>query len=123
MKTVIKFLICVMTTVGMAQTVTTVELEEEKEVKINEISVSISVDSAEEVMSTFDIKDIKELIAEVESNKDLNFEITCNNQNTTSGTPSSLTYRIKGNSDDQKKFIKGIKELRQAAIKYYKNKS
>lgn len=87
------------------------------------MSVSISVDSAKEIISTFDIKDIKELIGEVEPNKALNFEITCNNNDTKSGTPSTLTYRIKGNSDDQKEFLQRVKELRKAAVKFYNNKS
>ena len=122
MKTVIKLLVCLMTTVGLAQSTDLQEDDQERDVKINEISVSISVDSADEVISTFDIKDIKELIGEVEPNKALNFEIICNNINANSGSPSALTYRIQGNSDDQKEFLKRVKELRKAAIKYYNNK-
>ncbi len=92
------------------------------DVKVSNIDVSVIVDSAEDIESTFDVKDIKELLDLSELNEPLAFEIICKGDKMSNGKSTTLSYRVKGNTNDTKGFLKSVKEVRKAAIKYYKNK-
>ncbi|RNC84215.1 MAG: hypothetical protein ED556_12225 [Winogradskyella sp.] len=98
-------------------------VEVEKEVKTTDIKIEVEVDSQEELESTFTIEDIQELIDETGAGEDLSFSIKCNGEEMTNGLKASMTYEIKGNTDDRENFIKSIKKLRKAAIKYYQSKN
>ncbi|TCK67476.1 hypothetical protein DFQ05_1252 [Winogradskyella wandonensis] len=90
--------------------------------KIENMSISVEVDSAEEIESTFSIKDFEELLDITEKGEELSFKIKCNGKTMSNGVKSSMSYEIKGNTNDKKEFLKNIKKLRKAAIKYYKSK-
>ena len=92
-----------------------------EDVTVHQVNISVSVKSAEEVKSTFEVSDIKELISHVEPNEELNFEIICEGKDKIVGEPTTLTYRIKGDSNNQKEFLQRVKKVRKAALKYYKN--
>jgi len=91
-------------------------------VKIENVSISVEVDSVEEIESTFTIKDFKELLNLTEEGEELSFKIKCNGKKMSNGVKSSMSYEIKGNTNDKKTFLKNIEKLRKAAIKYYKSK-
>ena len=90
--------------------------------KITNLSVSVSVDSAEEVESTFNMKDIKKILHEVEGDEDISFEITCNGEEISKGVTRKISYRVTGNANDKASFLKRIKKIRKSAINYYNNK-
>ncbi|SHH00388.1 hypothetical protein [Winogradskyella jejuensis] len=92
------------------------------DVKIENVSISVEVDSAEDIESTFSIKDFEELLDITEKGEELSFKIKCNGKTMSNGVKSSMSYEIKGNTNDKKEFLKNIKKLRKAAIKYYKSK-
>jgi len=94
----------------------------ENNLKINDIGVSVTVDSAEELEDTFKIEDIKNLLEESKDIENISFEIICNGDLMSNGEKSTLTYRVNGDSNDIKSFLKSVKKMKRAAIKYYKNK-
>ncbi|MFK7781321.1 hypothetical protein [Psychroserpens sp.] len=94
----------------------------ESNLEINDLSVSVTVDSAEEVESTFKIKDIKNLLKESVDVENVSFEIICNGDVMSNGEKSTLTYKVNGDSNDIDGFLQSVKKMRKAAIKYYKNK-
>ncbi|WP_040281244.1 hypothetical protein [Psychroserpens damuponensis] len=122
MKTVFTFLGLLIATVNFSQAQNLEAQVTTQNAKITNLSVSVTVDSAKEVEETFKMKDIKNILNEVENNEQVSFEIICTGDNKSNGTKSTLTYRVKGNSNDPKGFLKSIKKIRKSAIKYYDNK-
>lgn len=99
------------------------ELKINKELKIENIDITINVDSAEELKSTFKVKDIKEIINSSEDNEAISFKIVCNGKSTTNGLKSYVSYKVKDNTINKKDFLKRVKKIRTSAINYYKNKA
>ena len=122
MKTVFTILGLLIATVSFGQTKNLEAQVITQDTKITDLSVSVTVDSAEEVESTFNMKDIKKILSEIEDNGEISFEIICNGDEMSNGTKSTLSYRVNGNANDMKGFLKSIKKIRKAAIKYYDNK-
>ncbi len=90
--------------------------------KVENLSIEVTVDSAAEVKSTFTTKTIQELIGETEEGEEFSFKITCNGPKKTNGVRSKVSYEVKGNTDDKMNFIKSVKKIRAAAINYYESK-
>ena len=90
--------------------------------KISGLSISVSVDSAEEIESTFNIKNIQEILDKIDENEEVTFEIICNGDKMSNDVKSKLSYSINGNTNDIDGFIRSVRKIRNAAIKYYKNK-
>ena len=122
-KTVFTFLGLLIATVNFSQAQNLEAQVTTQDTKITNLSVSVTVDSAQEVESTFKMKDIKKILNEVEGDEDISFEIICTGDDMSNGTKSTLSYRVKGNSSDTKGFLKSIKKIRKAAIKYYESKA
>lgn len=122
MKTVFTFLALLIATVNFSQAQNLEAQVTTQDTKITNLSVSVTVDSAEEVESTFKMKDIKKILNEVESEEDISFEITCKGDDDSSGIASKVSYRVTGNSNDKEAFLKMVKKIRKAAITYYDNK-
>jgi len=122
MKTVFTFLGLFIATVSFSQAQNLEANVTTENAKITNLSVMVTVDSAEEVESTFKMKDIKKILNEVEGDEDISFEITCNGDNISEGVTKKVSYRVTGNANDKKNFLQQIKRIRKAAIKYYNNK-
>ena len=122
MKTVFTFLGLFIATVTFSQAQNLEANVTTHNSKITNLSVSVTVDSAEEVEATFKMKDIKNILNEVEDNEEISFEITCNGEKLSKDVTRKVSYRITGNSNDKKNFLKSIKKIRKAAIKYYNSK-
>jgi len=122
MKTVFTFLGLLIATVTCGQAQNLEANVTTENTKITNLSVSVTVDSAEEVESTFKMKDIKKILNEVEEDEDISFEITCNGDNISGGVTRKVSYRVTGNSNDKKSFLERIRKIRKAAITYYNNK-
>lgn len=93
-----------------------------EDIELKDVKISVSVDSAEEVKAVFNVKDIKELLHEVSDNEEVSFELICNGDKMSNGKKSSMTYKIEGNTNNIKDFLKRVKKIRKGAIKYYNNK-
>jgi hypothetical protein len=123
MKTVFTFLGLFIATVSFSQAQNLDGKVITENTKIKNLSVSVTVDSAEEVEATFNMKDIKTILNEVEEGEEISFEITCNGEKLSEGVTKKVSYRVTGNSKDKKNFLKSIKRIRKAAIKYYNDKA
>lgn len=122
MKNVFTILMVLLTMVSFSQSK---ELEGDvviEDVKFNDLKISVEVDSAEEIESTFKVEDIMEILDDTDKNQKLHFEIICNGDKMSNGVKSSLSYKVEGNTDEIKSFYKSVKKIRKAAINYYKNK-
>jgi hypothetical protein len=93
----------------------------DEEVKFKNVSITVSVDSAEEINSTFTTKGIKKLLDNTDEGEAVSFEIICNSKDSKDGVKSNVSYKLEGNTDDKKSFLKMIKKIKKAAIKYYNN--
>ncbi|MFT4780512.1 hypothetical protein ES692_08800 [Psychroserpens burtonensis] len=122
MKTVFTFLGLLIATVTFSQAQNLEGKVTTENIKITNLSVSVTVDSAEEVKTTFDMKDIKSILNEVEGDEEISFEITCNGEKISEGVTKKVSYRVTGNSNDKDAFLKRINKIRKAAITYYNNK-
>jgi hypothetical protein len=91
-------------------------------VKLKDFSVSVTVDSAEDIESTFKVTDLKEILNEVSDNESVKFEIICNGDLMSNGEKSTLSYKVNGNTKDIDAFLESVNKIRNAAINYYKNR-
>ena len=122
MKNLVKVLVL---TFGMLFSVNAQNLKDNtrfKDVKIENVSIRVEVDSAEELESTFTVKDFEELLDQTEAGEELSFKIKCNGKKMSNGVKSSMSFSIKGNTDNKKDFLKNLAKLRNAAMNYYKSK-
>jgi hypothetical protein len=83
------------------------------------LKISIEVDSAEDIESSFNVKDFKEVLDNVNDDEPIEFEMKCNKEKMSNGVKSSISYKVKGNSKDKKVFLKRIKKVRVSAINFY----
>ncbi|MGS2727615.1 hypothetical protein ACU8DI_13480 [Psychroserpens sp. BH13MA-6] len=111
-----------LTTISYAQETSVDKEQVLKEVKLKDFGVSISIDSAEELESTFTIADIREILGELNVNEDVSFEVVCNGDKMSNGKTTTLTYKVNGNTSDINSFLKSVNKIRNAAINYYSNK-
>jgi hypothetical protein len=96
--------------------------ENDVKVKIESVDFVVTVDSAEDLESTFEIEDLKTLFNDSSSNESISLKIVCNGELMSNGKKSNLSYKINGNAKNMKEFMKSAREIKRAAIKYYKNK-
>ncbi len=89
------------------------------DVKFEDVSITVTADSAEEVRSSFAIEDLKEIYQDTEAGKDMSFKIICNGDTMSNGEKAKMSYAINGNSDDMEGFFKLVEKAKASAIKYY----
>jgi hypothetical protein len=117
MKNLITSLALLVTLSGFSQSKSTSGMVVTETVSVNNVSVVVTVDSAEEIKSTFKIEDFREILELSDDDEVVSFKIICN------GLKSHVSYKIEGNSNDKEAFLFGIKKIRTAAINYYNNKN
>jgi hypothetical protein len=107
---------------GFSQSVTTNGVVVKEVTKVENMSIAITVDSAEDLESTFKVEDIKEILEDLGEDETISFKVTCNGKKMSNGVKSHISYKIDGNSDDTEGFLKSVEKIRTAAINYYNNK-
>jgi len=122
-KNVIVCLALLISALGFSQSKPANGLVVKETPKVEQVSVVVTVDSAEEVESTFKLEDIKELIASSDDNETITFKIICNGKEMSNGLKSHMSYKVEGNSDDVEGFLKSVEKIKSSAIKYYQNKN
>jgi hypothetical protein len=94
----------------------------EEKIKIENLGITVTVDSAEELETTFVTEDIKLLLEELDKGEKVSFKIICNGEQAANGIKPTLTYEVGGNSNDTDILLKLIKKMKKAATKYYESK-
>lgn len=107
---------------GFSQSLSGKASIDQKVTKVENMAVTITVDSAEELKSVFTIEDIKELMEESSKDESISVKIICNKKGQSTGVESQVSYKVEGNSDERKNFLKTVEKIRTAAIKYYDEK-
>jgi signal recognition particle receptor subunit beta len=123
MKNVITSLALLIFVTGFSQTTIKEEAEITKTVKVENMAVVITVDSAEELESSFTLNDIEELLDLSEDNETVSFKIVCRGNYMSNGIKSSMSYKVEGNSNNSDDFLKSVEKIRTSAIKYYNSKN
>jgi hypothetical protein len=121
MKNLVTSLVVLMSLSAFSQSKDLVQ-ENDVKVKIESVDFVVTVDSAEDLESTFEIEDLKTLFNDSSSNESISLKIVCNGELMSNGKKSNLSYKINGNAKNMKEFMKSAREIKRAAIKYYKNK-
>ena len=93
-----------------------------EQIKTEDISMSVTIDSAEDLEATFNLEDLKEIFDMSSPNQTVSFKLICNGEKMSNGIKSSVSYKVDGNSNQPEEFLKSVETIRDAAIKYYKNK-
>ena len=123
MKNVITSLALVVTMLGFSQSKTISGTVVEEQPKLESVSVTVTVDSVEEIESTFKLEDIKEILDAADKDETIAFKIVCNGKTMSNGEKSYVSYSIEGNSNEPEDFLKGVEKIRTSAIKYYQDKN
>lgn len=123
MKNLIVCLALLFTTIGFSQSKTIKGMVVNETVKAKNLAITVTVDSADDIESTFKTEDIEEIFDHSANNEILTFKIICNSDTMSNGKKAHVSYEIEGKSDEREQFIKGVEKIRAAAIKYYKNKN
>ncbi len=107
---------------GFGQSISAKGMIVKETIKIENVAVTVTVDSAEELESTFKLDDIKELIEDAGKNETFTFKIICNGKPMSNGVKSHISYKVEGDSEDIDSFFKSVETIRSAAINYYNSK-
>ena len=122
MKNLVTCLVLLFSFLGFSQSNELNGLVVKKVAVLENVTISITADSAEEIKKSLKIEDIKEALEMSSPNQSVNFSITCNGKPNPNGVRSHMTYKIKGNSNDLENFLNGVEKLRTSAIKFYNYK-
>ena len=123
MKTLVTSVALFITVLGFGQSKTITGAVTEDHPKLESVSVTVTVDSAADIESTFKVEDIKEILDTTADNEPLTFQIICNGKTMSNGNKSYMSYKVEGNSDQPEDFLKSVEKIRTSAIKYYNNKN
>lgn len=118
MKNVFICLALLISTVGFSQSKI-----EKKQIKVDTISIEVTVDSVDELESTFTEADLTELFKMLDDNEALSFTLRCSFSEIKDNLKGSMTYSIVGTSNEKEKFIANIKKMKSTALKFYNLKN
>ncbi len=117
-KILIASLTLLISQVGFSQSQT--ELDK---VKVEAFSIEVTIDSVEELESTFKEQDLEELFKISNDNVDITFKLNCSFEETKDKVKGSMTYTVKGKTNEKENFLKGIKKVKATALKFYNLKN
>ncbi|WP_422105943.1 hypothetical protein [Winogradskyella sp.] len=119
MKNLITSLALVMTMLCFGQSESINGVVTESQQTLENVSVTVTVDSAADIESTFQVKDIQDILESTGDNETLRFKIICNGRTMSNGEKSHISYVVEGNSNEPKVFLKSIEKIRTSALNYY----
>ena len=123
MKNVITSLALLISIIGFGQSKSISGEVTETQPTLENVSVTVTVDSAAEIESTFQVEDIQDILESTADNETLSFKIICNGKTMSNGEKSHMSYMVEGNSNQPQVFLKSIEKIRASALNYYKNKN
>lgn len=122
MKNLITSLALLITLTGFSQSKSMNGMVVKETVKVSNVSVVVTVDSAEEIESTFKVEDFIEILELSDDNEVVSLKVICNGNKMINGVKSYVSYKIEGNTNNKEEFLMTVEKIRTAAINYYKNK-
>lgn len=122
MKTAFTILFLFLATISVAQSQNSQHSKKILVTKVTDFKISVVVNSLNEIKRTFTMNDIKDILNDLPENENVSFEMICNGKEMSDNKKSSVSYKVMGNVDDRRGFLKTIEKVRQGAINYYKSK-
>ncbi|WP_435412250.1 hypothetical protein [Psychroserpens mesophilus] len=122
MKTAFTILFLFLATISVAQSQNSHHSKKIQVTKVTDFKISVVVNSLNEIKRTFTMNDIKDILNDLPENENVSFEMICNGKEMSDNKKSSVSYKVMGNVDDRRGFLKTIEKVRQGAINYYKSK-
>ena len=123
MKNLITCLFVLLVTLGFSQSKSSNNAISKNTVKVESMSLTIEVDSAEELKSTFKLEDLSEIFSSDNKDESYSLKIICNGEKMSNGVKSHISYKVEGNSADTESFFKRVELIRDSALSYYNNKN
>jgi hypothetical protein len=99
---------------GFSQT----EIEKEQ-VKVEALSIEITIDSAEELDTTFKEQDLEELFEMTDADEEVTFILNCTFEAAKDNLKGHLKYTVKGKTNEKEKLFNDIKKAKATALKFY----
>lgn len=121
MKNLILPLVLFVSFLGYSQSRSAEDIDLRKETKVESFGIVATVDSLEELESTFTVNDIKEMFDLTDKNQAVSFKLVCNGDLMSNGKKSNMSYKVEGTANEEEIFLKRVEKIRKAAIKYYQN--
>lgn len=87
--------------------------------KIEKVAMEVTIDSLEELESTFQKENIEKLFDDFGIIDDITFKLTCNAKEKTHGINSNVSYEVKGNSGEKDVFLAQVEIIKKAARSFY----
>lgn len=122
MKTAFTILFLFLATISVAQSQNSHHSKKIQVTKVTDFKISVVVNSLNEIKRTFTMNDLKDILNDLPENENVSFEMICNGKEMSDNKKSSVSYKVMGNVDDRRGFLKTIEKVRHGAINYYKNK-
>ena len=89
--------------------------------KLSNFTITVTVDSLDDLESTFTVSDFEDILKKVSSDEILSFKLICNDQS--KNEHNHISFTVNGNSKKPEEFLESINRIRKSAISYYKNKA
>ncbi len=125
MKHVITILALLLATLSFAQNDNLngkISVEKEQTIAIRDLKLSVTVDSVEDIERTFSVEDIKEIVEMADDNENITFEISLEDKSVKAGVIKSVSYKVKGNTNEKDGFLESVKRIRNASLNFYTDK-
>lgn len=118
LKKVLTCLVMLISVVGFSQS----KVDEES-VKVDAFSIEVTIDSLEELESTFKAEDLDELFMMMDNNEELSFTLNCSFSEVKDNLKGSMTYTVVGRANEKEKLLKNIEKMKATALKFYNLKN
>ncbi|MEP5254469.1 hypothetical protein [Winogradskyella rapida] len=118
LKKVCTCLVLLITVVGYSQSKV-----EENALKIDGISIEVTIDSVEDLESIFKPEDIDELFKMIANNEELSFTLNCSFSEVKNNLKGNMIYSVVGRANEKAKFLKNIEKIKATALKFYNLKN
>ncbi|RCW94047.1 hypothetical protein [Winogradskyella arenosi] len=112
------YLVLLITVVGYSQSKV-----EENTLKMDGINIEVTIDSVEDLESTFKPEDIDELFKMMTNNEELSLTLNCSFSEVKNNLKGSMTYSVIGRTNEKAKFLKNIEKIKATALKFYNLKN
>jgi hypothetical protein len=120
MKHLVTILAILIATVSFGQTKTgTAKLAMSEVTKIEKFAMEVTIDSLEELETTFEKESMEELFIEMGDIDDITFKLTCKGKEMANGFNTSISYEVKGNSAKKDVFLAQVESIKKAARSFY----
>ncbi|TXG38469.1 hypothetical protein [Seonamhaeicola maritimus] len=108
MKTIVTLFIILISNLCLAQS----------DVKIENLSISVSVNSLEE-LEAINIESIENVFKEVEPNIPISMQLKCKGKPMKNGELSLFSMKVSGTFEEKEQLNKGLKKLKNTALTFY----